>query len=555
MLVAPDGTPLDINPAWERAWGTTIEDLQGYNVLGDEQLREKGLMPALERGFGGEQVDTPELRYDPVESGLAGRARWIRGSIHPLVDDQGQVQAVLLIEEDLTVRREAEEAKRRFEAILGQVPAVVWTTDADLRFTSSSGSGLEGLGLEPDEVVGTSLHEFFGTDDPDFSAIASHRRALVGETVAYETLWNGRAFLTTTQPLRDAAGEITGTIGVALDVTERELTEQELRASEQRYRDLFESSPIAIWEEDFSAAKAYVDELRARGVADLRAHFAEHPDEVRHCARLVRILQVNKATLALTEAESQDELLRSIEETFTESTFEAFREELLALAEGRTRYEAETVGRTLRGRTRHYAIQLSLGPAHAETWSMVLVSAIDISARKQAEEALRASEQRFAVAFDSSPVTLSISTLDEGRFVAVNETALRAFGFESEEVIGRTANSMRIWADGDERDRFFGGIEEGETRTAEVQFRMKDGEIRTHLLSVARFDAEGEAYLLSAGVDVTERKQAEEAQHAAEARYRTLVEQLPLVTYVAALDTGAAIYMGPQVEKLLGYPV
>ncbi len=555
MVAARDGRPLDVNPAWVRDWGASIEDLGEYNVLEDEQLRARGLMPELERAFRGERVDIPELYYDPGESNLPGRPRWTRGSVHPLVGEDGEVQAVLLIDEDVTSRIEAEKTERRLQAILAQVPAVVWTTDTELAFTSSSGSGLEQMGFVQDQVVGTSLYDFFETDDDELPPIAAHRKSLAGETVAYQTHWSGRTYLTTTRPLRDPEGAITGTIGVALDVSDREHTEAKLRASEQRYRDLFESSPIALWEEDFSAAKAYIDELRATGVTDLRAYFLEHPEAVRHCAKLVRILQVNKATLALTEAASEEELLGPIDRTFTEDTYETFREELLALASGHTTYEAETVGRMLRGRTRHYSIRLSVPPAHAASLSMVLVSAIDISARKRAEEALRTSERRFAVAFDSSPVTLAISTFEEGRFVAVNSTGLRMFGYTPEEAIGQTAFELGIWVDPDQRDELFGGLQEGETRRAEVELRMKNGDIRTHLLSVARFDAEGEAFLLTAGVDVTERNQAEEALRAAEERYRTLAEELPLVTYVASLDTGAAIYMSPQVEELLGYPV
>ena len=540
MVAAPDGRPLDVNPIWLRDRGSTIEDLHEYNILEDEELRALGVMPEVERAFlDGETVEIPS-----------------RGSLHPLLGEDGGVQAVLLIGEGVTPSRQADETAHRFEAILAQVPAVVWTTDTGLVFTSSSGSGLESLGFVQDQVVGTSLYDFFETEDDEFPAIAAHLKSLAGETVAYQTNWGGQTYLTTTRPLRDPAGAITGTIGVALHVSDREQTEAKLRASEQRYRDLFESSPIALWEEDFSAAKGYIDELRASGVTDLRAYFTEHPEAVRHCAELVRILQVNKATLALTEAASEEELLGPIHKTFTEETYDTFREELLALASGRLTYEAETVGRMLGGRTRHYAVRLSVPPAYADSLSTVLVSAIDISARKRAEEALRTSERRFAVAFDSSPVTLAISTLDEGRFVAVNTTGVRTFGFRAaEEVVGRTAFELGIWVDPEERDRLFGGIAEGETRRNEVELRMKNGDIRTHLLSVARFDAEGQAYLLTAGVDVTERRHAEEALRAAEERYRTLVEELPLVTYVASLETGAALYMSPQVEELLGYPV
>jgi len=114
-----------------------------------------------------------------------------------------------------------------------QLPAVIWTTDRDLRFTSSQGAGLARLGLRPNQVVGHSLAEYFRTDDPDHLPIAAHRAALAGESVAYDLEWNGRAYQSHVQPLRDGAGQTVGVLGIALDVTERRRAE-EARAEADR---------------------------------------------------------------------------------------------------------------------------------------------------------------------------------------------------------------------------------------------------------------------------------------------------------------------------------
>ena len=60
-----------------------------------------------------------------------------------------------------------------------------------------------------------------------------------------------------------------------------------MRASEERYRELFEQSPVSLWEEDFSAVKAHIDGLRAVGVTDVSSYLAEHPEVVLRCAQLV----------------------------------------------------------------------------------------------------------------------------------------------------------------------------------------------------------------------------------------------------------------------------
>jgi PAS domain S-box-containing protein len=121
-----------------------------------------------------------------------------------------------------------EEALR---AVLSQVPLILWTVDCDLRFTDSMGAERELLNQEPGDVRGMSLFSYFRTSDPNFEPIASHRRALAGESVTYETTWKHRTFQTHVEPLRSPDGEVRGVIGVAFDVTERKRVEGELKKS------------------------------------------------------------------------------------------------------------------------------------------------------------------------------------------------------------------------------------------------------------------------------------------------------------------------------------
>ena len=76
--------------------------------------------------------------------------------------------------------------------VVDRIPGIIWSTDANLRFTSSMGAGLPALGLQPGQVVGASLFDFFRTSDPNFLAIAVHRRALKGEAVDFEQVWSGQ---------------------------------------------------------------------------------------------------------------------------------------------------------------------------------------------------------------------------------------------------------------------------------------------------------------------------------------------------------------------------
>jgi PAS domain S-box-containing protein len=133
------------------------------------------------------------------------------------------------------------------DATLAQLPAIVWSTDAELRFTAATGRGLDAVELGPGDLVGRTIVEFFGTDDPDFAPIAAHRRALAGHGTAYEQNWIGRRFETRVEPLRDDRGAVVGTLAVAVDVTDRVWERGSLFEAETKYRGLIETVPAVTY--------------------------------------------------------------------------------------------------------------------------------------------------------------------------------------------------------------------------------------------------------------------------------------------------------------------
>jgi PAS domain S-box-containing protein len=126
----------------------------------------------------------------------------------------------------------------RLNVVLQNVPAVLWSTDRELRITSSHGAALREIGLKPGEVVGQTLFQYFGTDDRSFEPIARHLRALAGESQRYEYTWLGRTFLSLLVPLREGGAAPSGVLGVGLDVTELKEAERALADSTARVRHL-----------------------------------------------------------------------------------------------------------------------------------------------------------------------------------------------------------------------------------------------------------------------------------------------------------------------------
>src|SRR5213593_1463718 len=123
--------------------------------------------------------DAPSLQHAKIDGALAAGLLLLYALVLPLAMRTGRaVRAQSLHLEGKT---------RQLSALLDQLPAVVWATDTELRFTESAGAALKEIGLEAEGIRGAKLQDVVGTDDPEHPWIAAHRRALRGETASYES--------------------------------------------------------------------------------------------------------------------------------------------------------------------------------------------------------------------------------------------------------------------------------------------------------------------------------------------------------------------------------
>ena len=173
------------------------------------------------------------------------------------------------------------------------------------------------------------------------------------------------------------------------DIRGRKQAERRTRASEARYHGLFEHSPISLWEQDFSAVKHTLDKLRAFGVVDLDLYLDQHPELIKECMAQIQVLDVNQRTVQLFKAQDKQELLENLDQVFKDDMTRHFREEMLMLWEGRLSFQMEGVNYTLTGEPVQIQLFASLLPGHEQKMDRVLISLIDITARKKAEDYLR----------------------------------------------------------------------------------------------------------------------------------------------------------------------
>ena len=207
-------------------------------------------------------------------------------------------------------------------------------------------------------------------------------------------------------------------IGTVQDITDRKAAEVSLQESEQRYRTLLEWTPEAVTE---------------------------------HCEGLV--VYVNPAAVTMMGATSAQELLGR---RIIDSVHPDYRELVLT----RIKQAGEQGKATPLIEEKFIKIDGTAIDVEVQTTPIVYdgkraahVAMRDITSRKQAERALRISEELVSKAFQASPMLISITTLAEGRFLNVNDAFLRLLGYAREEVVGKTSAELRNWNRPEDRAR------------------------------------------------------------------------------------------------------
>jgi diguanylate cyclase (GGDEF)-like protein/PAS domain S-box-containing protein len=252
-------------------------------------------------------------------------------------------------------RHNGSDTEKRLSFMLESVPVNLWSTDARLNITFAQGAGPHLIGTTANEQVGMTLYEVLKSRDPRFTPLAAHLRALQGELVRYEVEWRGRSFETRVEPLRSADGHITGTVGIAIDITDRKTLYDALQTQNVYFAALFENAPEAI---------ALLDE-----------------DD--------NIIRINRQFTTLFGYGDEEAVGRNINDLIVPNEFIEEGEKLTATVAAGDKVGAETLRRHKDGHTFWVSINATpfrVGTEPAKVYAMYH----DISARKRAEAEIRA---------------------------------------------------------------------------------------------------------------------------------------------------------------------
>ncbi|MCH7881582.1 MAG: EAL domain-containing protein [Proteobacteria bacterium] len=286
-----------------------------------------------------------------------------------------------------------------------------------------------------------------------------------------------------------------------LDIEKRMETDKALHDSEDRYKSLFENSEVSIWNQDFSAVIKALGQLRQDGVSDLRQYLGENQQLAWDMAKMVKVKHVNRATLKLFKASSEQQLLDSIDTVFGPETIDVFIDQLCAFWKQEKVFYSDTTQKTLDGDILNVIITMPI-PETDEGYQNIPVSIVDVTERKLAEEELK----KLWRAVECSSAIVIITDL-KGIIEYVNPRFTEITGYTSDEAIGQTP---RMLNSGKQSKAFYADlwktILSGKEWKGEMHNRKKDGSLYWDRSSISGVrDADGNiTHFIAIKDDVTQ---------------------------------------------------
>lgn len=482
IVSVPDYTILNANRVFLRQAEATEDEVIGRTC--------HDVTHSLCQPCGAEHIDCPirttlitgeSAMVEHRHLGLDGEPSYEEVTSYPIMDDKGEITRILHVARDITARKKAEESlrqsKEQYRIIFENTGAatVIIGEDGIIEMANKQFELLSGVSRE--ELEGRrSWRDFVIGEDRD---LAVESREPVLSAPGWELRFKGAG-----DSVRDVVvrwGSIPGTgkqVGSFLDITAHKLIEDALRSSESVLALAQRISHLGSWDWDIETNRfQWSDEMyRIWGVS--RQEF-----------------QVTyESWFNMVHPEDRESLNRAINEALYDHKLFTmdFR---VVLADGRVR--------TVNGQGEVVFDEIGnpikmVGTTQDVTW------------RKETEDALRRSEEKFAKAFHASPDWIVITRASDGKYIEVNEAFLEITGFSRDEVIGRTSTELGVWFDNHDRMKMLKLLNEhGLVRNLEVAFRIKSGDLRSMLWSAEVIEYGDEACLIAIARDVTEQRHLE----------------------------------------------
>ena len=402
---------------------------------------------------------------------------------------------------DITGKKRTEEALKQSETenreLLETANSIIIRWDSNRKIKFINDFGLRFFGYSADELVGNDIMILVPHVDTGGRDMETFIKDIVANTQNHPSSSNenirkdGRIVqvIWTNKAIYDSHGQVKEILAIGNDISELKRTEDALKESEAKANALIKHAPTGIFEIDYSKQ---------------------------------RFLSMNDAVSILT-GYSKDELFAlGPSEFLIGDSKKLFADRVRRQLAGENINDSvEFQVRKKDGSVMHIILNISFS---RDKPNIAFVIGHDISERIREEEKLKESEERFSKAFHSSPVGLSISRIDDGTFIDVNQSFLELFGYKKEEIIGQKATKIVMYDNPVDRTRIIQLLEgQGKIFNYEVTARTKAGVRITTLVSAEKIELNSRTCVIWTTIDITERKEAEEKLIESETRFRALV--------------------------------
>ncbi|AGB02000.1 PAS domain S-box protein [Methanoregula formicica] len=383
------------------------------------------------------------------------------------------------------------ESEEKFRSLVENASDIVFSLDPAGNFTYVSPQWSEILGHDTRGLIGSPSAALIHPDDLPGNVRAFHSVMEKGTRVhgiEYRVLHRDGTWRWHSQsaaPLRNASGEIISYMGICRDITDQRTAEEALHESEVRLRLLTDNVKDVIWTADMDMHLTYV----TPSVHELRGMMPE------------------EAIGEPVEEALTPESLAIIREHYRHATSDLQEGKIMPAPR-----PLELEFRRKDGSTvwTEVIITPMLGTGGIPTGVIGLTR--DISQRRASETALRESEKMFSTIFRTSLVALTLLSVKDNTFYAVNDAFIKNSGYSREEVLGKTPWEIGLLVDREIGERIATVLKkERHIEAEEVPFRAKDGTVRVCLYSATLITMQEELYLLSSVIDISGRKNMEEA--------------------------------------------
>jgi two-component system cell cycle sensor histidine kinase/response regulator CckA len=383
--------------------------------------------------------------------------------------------------------RAATKARKRTAQEIAELAAIVESSaDAIIGMTLDCtithwNRGAERMyGYAAEEVIGKNVSVLVPPGQTNLASEILTRIAEEQQAGSYEAVTvtkQGRPLTAsfTISSVQNQLGQIVGASAIGRDITSQRQVEQALTRSQEHYRLLFESSPIPMWVLD---------------------------------RRTLAFLELNEAAIQLYGFSREEFLARTILDIQVEKRIPGLLETPPHRADGPQ--DAQTWRHRKKDGT---VIDVEITGHDLNLWGIEaeLVVAQDVTTRRKNEIKLVQSEERFSKSFRCCPMPVTISTKAEGRYIDVNDGFVKMLGYESPEVIGRTAHELGIWVEPEQRAVVVEQLtQSGRISGMDCQFRTKSGEIRHTQIFAELITLSDTICILAITIDVTEAKRLQE---------------------------------------------